>query len=98
MNENRLQSNGNGSSAATQEAAGVKLDFSTDWTYAPAPETAKVQIKPRYELFIGGKFVAPARGEYFDTINPANEKKLAEVAQADGEDVDRAVRAARRVH
>jgi hypothetical protein len=41
----------------------VKLNFSTDWKYAPAPETAKVQIAPRYELFIDGKFTAPAKGE-----------------------------------
>jgi aldehyde dehydrogenase (NAD+) len=77
---------------------GVKLNFATDWKYAPAPETAKVSIKPRYELFIDGKFAAPAKGEYFDTINPANEKKIADVASAGAEDVDRAVRAARRAY
>ena len=77
---------------------GVKLNFATDWTYAPAPETAKVQLQPRYDLFIDGRFIAPARGEYFDTINPANEKKLAEVALASAEDVDRAVKAARRAY
>ena len=80
------------------ETAGVKLNFSTDWTYAPAPETAKVQIAPRYDLFIDGDFRAPANAEYFDTINPATEKKLAEVALATGPDVDRAVKAARRAY
>jgi hypothetical protein len=60
------------------ETAGVKLNFSTDWQYAPAPETARVQIAPRYDLFIDGDFRAPAKGEYFDTINPATEKKLAD--------------------
>jgi len=77
-------------------AGGVKLNFATDWKYAPAPETAKVSIKPQYDLFIDGKFVPPAKGKYFDTINPANEKKLAAVASATAEDVDRAVKAARR--
>jgi aldehyde dehydrogenase (NAD+) len=77
---------------------GVKLIFSTDWKYAPAPETVKVELKPRYDLFIDGKFVPPAKGEYFDTVNPSNEKKLGEVAKADGEDVDRAVKAARRAY
>ena len=43
-------------------------------------------------------FVAPAKGGYFGTINPATEKKLAEVASATAEDVDRAVRAARRAY
>ena len=79
-------------------AAGVKLNFTTDWQYAPAPETARVSIQPRYHLFIDGKFVPPAEGEYFETINPASEKKLAEVALASAPDVDRAVKAARRAH
>src|SRR5438045_3611071 len=96
--------NGNGltatASAGTGAGAGggVSLNFATDWKYAPAPETAKVAIRPRYELFIGGEFTAPTNGEYFDTINPATEKKLGGVASATGEDVDRAVRAARRAY
>jgi aldehyde dehydrogenase (NAD+) len=74
----------------------VSLKFDTDWKYSPAPESAShVKLNSRYDLFINGKFTAPAGGEYFDTINPANEKKLAEVASATGEDVDKAVKAAR---
>lgn len=75
--------------------APVRLNFSTKWEYAPAPETAKVEIKPRYDLFINGKFTAPVEGDYFATINPANESKLSEVASATGKDVDRAVKTAR---
>ena len=78
--------------------SGVKLNFATDWQYAPAPETAKAQLAPRYDLFINGSFGAPAEGRYFDTINPATEKKLAEVALASGADVDRSVKAARRAY
>ena len=67
------------------------------WDYAPAPEAADVvTIKPRNGLFIGGEFVEPRSGRYFDTINPATEEKLAEVAEAGPEDVDLAVKAARR--
>src|SRR5687768_9533637 len=84
--------------ADNNAAAGVKLNFATDWTYAPAPETAKVDIRPRYDLFIDGKFTPPTKGKYFETINPANEKKLSEVASATSEDVDRAVKAARRAY
>jgi aldehyde dehydrogenase (NAD+) len=73
-----------------------KLKFNTGWSYAPAPESAShVKLKDRYELFIGGKFVKPTSGKYFDTINPANEEKIAEVAEANTADVDKAVRAAR---
>ncbi len=76
----------------------VRLNFSTDWAYAPAPESVKPEIKSRYELFINGKFVPPVKGKYFDTINPANEKKLSEVAAATAEDVDKAVKAARNAY
>jgi len=72
-----------------------RINFGTDWTYAPAPETAKVAIAPRYDLFINGNFVPPVKGKYFDTINPANEKKLSQVGDASAEDVDKAVKAAR---
>jgi aldehyde dehydrogenase (NAD+) len=77
----------------------VSLNFSTSWTYAPAPESAThAKIAPRYDLFIDGQFVPPAKGGYFDTINPATEKKLGEVASATGDDVDRAVKAARKAY
>src|SRR5438874_2235070 len=84
--------------SSTTAEQGVKLNFSTDWKYAPAPETAKVSIKPRYDLFIDGKFSAPAKGQYFHTVNPAKEKKVADVASASPDDVDRAVKAARRAY
>src|SRR5438309_2870688 len=83
---------------STETAAAPKIRFGTDWTYAPAPETAKVRIDPKYDLFINGKFVPPIKGRYFDTVNPANLKKLSEVADATAEDVDVAVKAARRAY
>lgn len=79
-----------------------------DGTYAPAPETVKVEIKARHGHFIGGVWVEPGardrrsagagkgeRATYFATTNPANEQVLSEVAQGTEGDVDRAVRAAR---
>ncbi|MGQ0430687.1 MAG: aldehyde dehydrogenase family protein [Gammaproteobacteria bacterium] len=73
-----------------------RLRFDTSWQYSPAPEsTEHARIDPQYELFIGGKFVAPRARKYLETINPATEKPLARVAHADAQDVDRAVAAAR---
>ncbi|PAW81026.1 MAG: betaine-aldehyde dehydrogenase [Pedosphaera sp. Tous-C6FEB] len=73
-----------------------RLNFGSKWDYAPAPEDFKhIPIAPRHELFIGGKFVAPHSGQYFESINPATEEKLTEIAHADETDVDNAVRAAR---
>ena len=48
------------------------------------------------KLLIDGEWVAAASGRTFDTINPATEEKLAEVAYGEKEDIDRAVRAARK--
>jgi acyl-CoA reductase-like NAD-dependent aldehyde dehydrogenase len=63
--------------------------------YAPAPESrAIVSIQPTYGLFVDGAFTR-AKG-LFPTINPADEKVLAEVSQAGPKDVDKAVAAARR--
>ncbi len=66
--------------------------------YAPAPESAKVQVREQYGLFINGKWTAPTQRGYFDTINPATEQRLARVAQADAADVDKAVNAARHAY
>jgi aldehyde dehydrogenase (NAD+) len=65
------------------------------WEYASAPESRDiVSIAERYGLFIGGRFVEPKNGHYFETINPSNEERLAEIADAGPEDVDLAVTAA----
>jgi aldehyde dehydrogenase (NAD+) len=74
------------------------LEFGSAWDYAPAPETVKVAIAERYGLFINGAFVEPkgrGKGGTLATINPANEKKLCDVALGTAADVDAAVKAAR---
>ena len=76
-----------------------KIDFSSDWNLVPAPEsTTHFKLKDTYDLFINGKFVAPKSGKYFDTINPATEKVLAKVAEANEADIDSAVKAARKAY
>ena len=68
----------------------------TTFEYAPAPESrAIVDIKPSYGLFIDGDFV-DGHGSAFKSVNPATEETLAEIAEADEADVDRAVKAARK--
>ncbi|MFI9229064.1 aldehyde dehydrogenase family protein [Streptomyces rimosus] len=71
--------------------------MSSAFEYAPAPESrAVVDIAPSYGLFIDGEFADAAGGKVFKTVSPANEEVLSEVAQASAEDVDRAVKAARK--
>ena len=63
--------------------------------YAPAPEAIDhIKIQPRYGLFIGGRMVEAHSKKRFPTINPATEKILSEIVDADEVDVDRAVKAA----
>lgn len=67
--------------------------------YAPAPEaTDIVKIKSKNELFINGKFVAPSSHKYFETLNPATGEKISELAEASAQDVDKAVKAARKAY
>jgi aldehyde dehydrogenase (NAD+) len=81
---------------ATQDR---RLNFGDRWDYAPAPESnSYIKLRPKYPLFINGKFVAPHSGKYFNSINPATEEKLAEIADGDAHDVDKAVQAARRAY
>jgi len=76
-----------------------RLVFSDKWAYAPAPEANNyIKIPPALFVIHHGEFVSPRSGKYFDSINPATEEKLAEIAQANARDVDLAVTSARRAH
>jgi len=68
------------------------------WDYAPAPETTPVNLRKQYELFIDGKFVAPASGKYFASINPATGKRLTRIAHGTETDINAAVKSARRAY
>jgi len=73
-----------------------KLNFSTSWAYEPAPESKDhIKINNQYELFIGGKWVKPSDGKYFKTINPATEETLSNIADANTQDVNKAVKSAK---
>src|SRR5690348_2178483 len=69
--------------------------------YGPAPEAAAPGLEwiraqgAELPLFIGGRWVQPASGEHFDSLNPATGKVLARIAQAGAAEVDAAVAAAR---
>jgi aldehyde dehydrogenase len=63
---------------------------------APGTADAKVTFKPRYEHWIGGEWVKPAKGQYFEDISPVTGKPFAEVARGTAEDIDAALDAAHR--
>ena len=53
-----------------------------------------ISYKTQYENFIGGKWVAPVKGEYFDVISPITGKNYTKAARSTAEDVDLALDAA----
>ena len=70
-----------------------------NWEYAPSLEsTDHINLKKKYDLFINGKWLKPTSKEYFNTINPNDEKHIAEIAYANKKDIDIAVKSARKAY
>ncbi|MFI5942767.1 aldehyde dehydrogenase family protein [Streptomyces uncialis] len=61
---------------------------------APGSEGSVVTYLSRYDHFIGGEYVAPARGQYFENPSPVNGQVFTEVARGTAEDVEKALDAA----
>ena len=72
--------------------------------YSPAPESSDFAIKwlkdnkNKFGLFINGKWQQPKSGKFFNTKNPANGEKLAQISAAGESDVSYSVSAAKRAH
>jgi aldehyde dehydrogenase len=61
---------------------------------APGTPGAIVTLKPRYENWIGGEWMKPVQGQYFEDISPVNGQAFAEVARGTAEDIELALDAA----
>jgi aldehyde dehydrogenase len=61
---------------------------------APGAVGAPVAFKSRYDNFIGGKFVAPLDGQYFDVITPISGKAYTQAARSTEADINLALDAA----
>lgn len=51
-------------------------------------------FKPRYDNFIGGAWVAPASGQYFDNTTPISGKVFTSIARSNAQDIEAALDAA----
>ncbi|MCW4466085.1 aldehyde dehydrogenase family protein [Glutamicibacter sp. MNS18] len=60
----------------------------------PNTDGAVVNFKSRYENYIGGQWVAPVKGMYFENVTPITGKSFCEVARSTAEDVETALDAA----
>ncbi|MCO5576519.1 hypothetical protein L7F22_030330 [Adiantum nelumboides] len=90
-------------SPSSSSAAGMKYGMrrTTHCLLSSAAEAVAEPIKPSISigltnLLIDGKFVDAASGKTFPTIDPRTEEVIAHVAEGDLEDVNRAVKAARK--
>jgi aldehyde dehydrogenase len=60
----------------------------------PGAAGAKVNYKTQYDNFIGGRWVAPVKGQYFDVITPINGIAYTKAARSTAEDIELALDAA----
>jgi aldehyde dehydrogenase len=63
----------------------------------PGTEGSVVSFKKRYDNFIGGKWVAPVKGQYFDNVTPVTGEVFCDVAESTEEDINLALDAAHAV-
>jgi aldehyde dehydrogenase len=63
---------------------------------APGTPDSLVTFKPRYEHWIGGEWVKPVKGQYFENPSPVTGKTFTEVARGTAEDIELALDAAHR--
>ena len=60
----------------------------------PGQSGSKVTFESRYDNWIGGEFVPPVKGQYFENPSPVTGKTFCEIAQSTAEDIDLALDAA----
>lgn len=60
----------------------------------PGQDGSVVSFKERYENYIGGKWVAPVKGVYFDNFTPVTGDKICEIPRSGAEDIELALDAA----
>ena len=60
----------------------------------PNQSGSKIHFKDQYENFIGGEWVAPVKGVYFDNISPVDGKSFTRIPRSSAEDIELALDAA----
>ncbi len=60
----------------------------------PGTEGSTIEVKSRYGHFIGGDWVDPVKGQYFENISPITGKAFTEIARGTAEDIEAALDAA----
>lgn len=61
---------------------------------SPGTDGAVMHFKPQYQNFIGGKWVAPVDGQYFENVSPVNGKSFCQIPRSNEKDIELALDAA----
>mgnify|MGYP001292984257 CR=1 FL=1 len=69
------------------------LDNSTLFVY-PGDDGAKLMPKSRYGNYIGGEWISPKDGKYFENTSPTSGKVICEIPRSNSKDVEIALDAA----
>ncbi|MEM6771543.1 MAG: aldehyde dehydrogenase family protein, partial [Bacteroidota bacterium] len=59
-----------------------------------ADALARPKFKDQYENYIGGEWVAPTKGDYFENVSPVDGNSFTRIPRSTKEDIDKAVKAA----
>ena len=78
---------------ANGNSQGVK-SMATMTAIQPGAYGFPVNIRAKYDNYIGGAWVAPASGEYFENVTPVTGQPLCQIARSNAKDIDRALDAA----
>ena len=83
----------------TKKERGKKMSTETVKSgVSPSLDTSHLKVpfpfKAKYGNYIGGKFVEPKSGKYFDNVSPINNEVICQMARSDAKDVDAALDAA----
>ena len=68
--------------------------MATTPAFNPATADYPIHLRKQYDNYIGGRWTAPASGEYFDNVTPVTGKVLCAIARSNADDVNRALDAA----
>ncbi len=60
----------------------------------PGQDGSVITFKEQYQNFIGGQWLAPVNGQYFDNISPVNGKPFCQIPRSDHQDIELALDAA----
>jgi aldehyde dehydrogenase len=72
----------------------VEENMATATALHPGKLSETASFRPRYGNYIGGRWVEPASGQYFENVTPVTGRVFCEIPRSNAQDIDRALDAA----